>query len=184
MRSTTIGIAMLLFAAFAPPQVPEGDLLSDEELIRFKPDGIAEYRVTFYQAPPFYKGSLPLKYVVGKRQIGSMAALVITYWHDYGGFRNTFSSRARTAIPGIGAEIPGSARTTSPAGLLLAEAFVTRVIYGEGFETEEIHYASDGHTPIFRGRSFIGFNGFKSRETILEGKKRGGDFYFLWPTGH
>jgi hypothetical protein len=185
-KNITLGTIVLLsivYCFFTPLQLDADNSISAIKVnssilnhIQLAQQGTFQYQETLNMKPPFYEGSMPLVYISEKKAIGMSE--MITVSRDYGDFKNNFSyNDAAMKYSGIA----DGARTSDPAGRLLAEASLIKLIKGEGIQIEEKHYGSDGKV-IFRCISLIEFGlmGFKKEEMEIEGKKQR-DYYFLWP---
>lgn len=159
---------------------------------------VLEFQTTISPRPPFYKGSMPLKFKGGEEVYASnmMAAL----YCDFEGFRNTF---IYLDVIMRFSGIAEGARTTDSSGRLLAEARLTRRPFSaewgpvpkrtepsisdkkkqvKEIEIEEFHYDKNGKL-IFKCISQIDFaTGVKQKEYKAIGKKQS-DYYFVWPVG-
>jgi len=133
------------------------------------------FQETLSMRPPFYKGSMPLRFIAGKIQVG--ANQQVTLYQDFGQWRNAFIYEdPRNKFLGVA----DGARTTSPSGQLLAEAKLARIIQGQGIEIEEFHYASNGEVRFYCKSQIDFTTGFKIVETDVKGEKES-DYYFIWP---
>jgi hypothetical protein len=134
-----------------------------------------DVEVIIYQKPPFYRGSMPLKFISRKQFVGPNST--ITLEHRHAEWTNTYRYEDPVLFySGIATE----SRTTDKEDKVLATARLSRLIKGQGIEIEEIHYNTDGQV-VFKCTSTIDFGiGFKKTEDVTFGKKQN-DYYFVWP---
>jgi hypothetical protein len=138
---------------------------------------ILVYKEEILVRPPFYKGSMPLVVMTGKRPLGM--GQMATVCHEFNGYRNAFIySDPALKFSGIADGV----RTSNRSGRLLAEAKLVRTIKDEGIEIEEFHYRQDGRVQFYCKSRFEFGTGFKMSETEVRGKKES-EYYFIWPTG-
>lgn len=160
---------------------------------------VLEFQATMSSSPPFYKGSMPLKFK-GSVELYARDMKAPLYC-DFEGFRNTF---IYLDVIMRFSGIAEGARTTDSSGRLLAEARLTRRPFSTEWgpvpnrsepslsekkkqvkviEIEEFHYDKGGKL-IFKCISQIEFaTGVKQKESNAIGKKQS-DYYFVWPVGN
>jgi len=187
MRHVFYAILILLFLFFSIScNRQESELqkvkipIWSKEAIEKEVGTVFTYEQTIMMKPPFYKGSMPLGFIAGKEPFAMSE--MITIYHDFGDFRNTFIYvDPRMKFSGIAEGVI----TTDRSGRLLAEARILRLISNEtkqlqGIEIEEFHYGKDSKLK-FKCKSQIDFPmGFKQKEVEGVGKKQK-DYYFIWP---
>ncbi|MFW6173943.1 MAG: hypothetical protein ACOC5T_09380, partial [Elusimicrobiota bacterium] len=148
---------------------------TDLELEKLKEDSIFVYgKKIENKKPPYYRGSMPLKFKVGYPPGGTPGT---TYserplFYNFGDFVNYFIYK--------GSIIVGS--QTYKKDNLVAEARVTNFTTEEGLPIaliEEFHY-EDGKA-VYKCESTIDLrNGLKTDERKVAGKKIN-EYYFIWP---
>ena len=138
------------------------------------------YKVTKFERPPYYRGTMPLNYtVVQTPPMGfSLGAEPRTLAFEFETFRNTFRYD--------GGDIE-EAQTTDRNGNVLARAtvqfFIDHDEHGiplQGIELHEIHFGRDGRE-VYSCKSRIDSDtGFKVKEHDVSGTKEN-EYFFLWP---
>jgi len=157
----------------------ETPIWSEDDLGK-QESAILLYETTVQMKPPFYKGSMPISFVAGKKPM-AVGEMTNAYF-DFGDFSNDFVY-LDPAMQFSG--IAQGAVTTDRSGRLLAEARMVRLLSDkgnqfQGIEIEEFHYNKDGGL-VFTCTSTIDFpQGFKQSESNVLGKKQR-DYYFIWP---
>jgi hypothetical protein len=140
---------------------------------------------TVYIKPPFYSGTLPLKYLDksislfgGSHSSTEKIPLVQEFpeWKTF--FLYTSEKSFIFSIP------DGAISIDHKANRIVAEAKTLGIIKGSGVEIEEYHYDEGGNL-IFQCTSKIDFgSNFKTQEKVKTGDKLK-DYYFMFPvTGH
>jgi hypothetical protein len=140
---------------------------------------------TVFIKPPFYSGTLPLKYLAKNIAMfgGSFGSTGnIPLFQEFPEWKTFFlyvdTKSFLFSIP------DGAVTIDSKTHHIVAEAKTLGIIKGSGVEIEEYHYDEGGNL-IFECTSKIDFGGnFKTQEKVKKGKKIK-DYYFLFPvTGH
>jgi hypothetical protein len=140
---------------------------------------IYTYNVDIPVKPPYYQGSLPLKYKGGYLPEGYFAAgtsFDFPLFFDFGNYKIYF---VYTGTPS-----PVGAQVYDDNNHLLAEVSKATIKVDQNnerqIEIEEIHYGQDGNA-IFMCKSTIqDHTGFKIGETDVVGKKTH-EYFVIWP---
>lgn len=140
---------------------------------------------TVYIKPPFYSGTLPLKYLAKHIALfGGFHGTTenIPLVQEFSGWKTFF---LYTSEKSFILSIPDGAITIDhKANRIVAEAKTLGIIKGSGVKIEEYHYDKGGNL-IFQCTSEIDFgSNFKTQEKVKTGEKLK-DYYFMFPvTGH
>ena len=156
--------------------------ITDLETEKQKGEKVYIYKVEIKgERPPFYKGSMPLRFKVGYPPGGTPGGSIYSkerpLYYDFGDFANYFVYYKGSIV--------GGAQTYDNEGHLVAEVsniyFFTTEENEQGIEIEELHYRPDGKL-VFKCKSQIDpYEGLKIKETEKIGRKLR-DYYFIWPT--
>ena len=133
------------------------------------------------EKPPFYNGSMPLRFSVGYPPGGPPGFAYSQerpLFHDFDDFVNLFIYRGPVIV---------GAQTYDKENHLLAE--ISNIHYfvkegnKQGMEIEEVHYGPNGQI-VFKCTSEIDYYaGIKISEREKVGKKLR-EYYFIWPSGY
>jgi hypothetical protein len=189
-------VVQLLNGRAAPP-LTSGRLWTDSEfekgkqLMRQLPESlgpVVSHEITINIAPPFYKGSLPLKFqdrVIETH--GPGVNFRVTFIMNFGEWYNQF---IYLDLDTKNYALANGARSIElPTGLVLAEAKLIDPSIGtdKPAVVEEWHYDKQGRV-IFKCKSYFDIGtGFKVSETKSFGVKDK-EYFFIWdranPLGH
>lgn len=141
------------------------------------------YTITQLKKPPFYNGSMPLKFESYVMNMGGgMTGLdTIKLCYDFGGWRNVFIYENEISL--IQSLPEGAVAFDNKTGRILAECKVMKLLDSDGqlsgFEILETHYNKDGKA-IYSGTFEASFpEGYKVKELQSQGKKEK-EYFFLW----
>lgn len=131
------------------------------------------YNVKIRERPPFYKGDMPLEYIVVYPPWGINEYPLV---HDFKDFRNYFVY--------YGSILVGARTYNEDSSTVMAEMRLNYTITNDGKQriiAEEFHY-KDGKL-IFKSKSEIdAYEGIKTKEIEKIGNKIR-DYYFILPVG-
>jgi hypothetical protein len=144
-------------------------------------ENMVTYQVTSYESPPFFRGSKPISYEIGK----SVAWMNQSFGRDrveffkFAAFKTYFYFEGTKMVGAI---------TVNSQGKLIAEA---RLKYSyvkvddEGtedkkVEMEEFHYNTKGELSFYCKSNIDSRTGYKISEKEVAGQKQE-EYYFLWP---
>jgi len=160
---------------------------NDLEIIKYKDEMLSIHEITFFEQPPFYSGSMPIKIKNAKRVIipGSYGGteIAVICLHDFGDFNNFFVYEEKKMLSFW---LVGARTYTYNSGkpILVAEAKIDYSINQEKrvIELEEFHYGQDDKLEFYSKSEIDPYTGFKIEELEKMGKKLR-DYYFIVPIG-
>jgi hypothetical protein len=153
--------------SIAPPKLGKPDIELEGEVVT--------YEQILYRKPPYYSGTMPLKYI-SKRRPGDLNTMYVIS-DQFAGWHNDYIYEKSD---GWNDGIAEGARALDATGKTLAEARLLKEIPDEGLEIEEFHYTNAKVRFYCKSRFTPG--GTKQSESDKQGTKER-EFFFIWPAG-